>query len=242
MSGRRGFRVRRTAGKPRLLGEVHRSQANCAFVFHSPEHDLPPFRFPCIDAGHFMTNRVVEKQKTIPIQRERRDAFPPGGQVNDPEHAFVELNFPDAPFRRIVRAASAGHLRVLLWVHFCVGAVQRGSLRRWKLPRIRKRLSLEQGSPFFSRRFFRTGGCRFQRGLLGLLCLRARRSVGTNAQSQKNRDRNKEIFLKCLNWIPIHRKLPLSRSLVETVTQTMGSLRDLLGGMVLLDFMKSRTR
>ena len=79
MSGRRGFRVRRTAGKPRLLGEIHRSQVNRAFVFYGPEHDLPPFRFPSIDAGDFMTDRVIEKQKTIPFQREGRDALPPGG-------------------------------------------------------------------------------------------------------------------------------------------------------------------
>lgn len=154
MSGCRGLGVRGTARKPRLLGEIYRPQANRAFVLNCRENDLSLCCFPGIDTGGFVTDRVVEKQETIPIQREGCDAFPPGGQVNDPEHALVELNLPDAPFGRVVRAALAGHLGVVLRVHFGVSAVQRSSFRRWKPPLIRERLSLEQGSPFFSRRFF----------------------------------------------------------------------------------------
>ena len=77
MSGCGGFRVRRATGKPRLLGEIQRSQANRALIFNRPENDLPLFRFPGIDAGGFVTDRVVEKQKTIPFQGEGGDALPP---------------------------------------------------------------------------------------------------------------------------------------------------------------------
>lgn len=154
MTGCGGLSVGLSAGKPRLLGEIYRPQANRAFVLNCRENDLSLCCLPGIATRGFVANRVVEKQETIPIQREGCDAFPPGGEVNDPEHALVELNLPDAPFGRVVRAAPAGHLGVVLRVHFGVSAVQRSSFRRWKPPLIRERLSLKQGSPFFSRSFF----------------------------------------------------------------------------------------
>jgi len=139
--------LRRLAQLPGLFGQIAGAHVDSTRIFNELQHQLVIIAAPMISAYSVGTVGIVIQLKPIAFHLIRRNAAPPGLKVEDPHDPLFKLQFPDSPFRDIIRAPPAGYMGMRFGVEFNIGPVDGGSNIGRKRFIIRVWRSLEQLIP-----------------------------------------------------------------------------------------------